>query len=323
MSKLRQTVRDGSSSSIEDSKKDKNRQATKKKKETKSIISKPASKQFDKKESLKIKRGKKPSTTSQKKKPKKIIEFIPNQRHDIEEMKDEVPFGEISQKPDKNSKRPKKGDRTYYQNFDFFFKRTCFRTMTLFYKLAYKPFFDKWKANKKKYTVLESLIRFAKEHFGGLLDTLGEKARFEFIELLKLLVLSHRHNKNDDFLADPLIDFATVREPMYKYSKQAQDRFFSLSTYSFLFAWFAEGPAGRAFAVEKFAENVDAQFPERMMTEVGQLGVEAREHLKNPFERHTSSVVVMSRKSFQSQAESTQMSIKLAAYFDRERANWQ
>ena len=323
MSKLRQTVRDGSSSNSEDCKKDKNRQATKKKKETKSIISKPASKQLDKKENLKIKRGKKP-TTSQKKKPKKIIEFTPNQqRHDIEEMKDEVPFGEINQKRDKNQRRPKKGDRNYYQNFDFFFKRTCFRTMTLFYKLAYKPFFDQWKANKKKYTVLESLIRFAKEQFGGLLDTLGEKARFEFIELLKLLVLSHRHNKNDDFLADPLIDFATVREPMYKYSKQAQDRFFSLSTYSFLFAWFAQAPKSRAFAAEKFAENVDAQYPDRMMTEVDQLGIEAKELLKNPFERHTSSVVVMSRKSFQSQAESTQMSIKLAAYFDRESAKWQ
>ena len=221
MSKLRQTIRDGSSSNSEDSKKDKNRQATRKKKEaTKSIISKPASKQLVKKENLKIKRGKKP-TTSQKKRPKKIIEFTPNQpqRHDIEEMKDEAPFGEINKKHDKNLKRPKKGDRNYYQNFDFFFKRTCFRTMTLFYKLAYKPFFDQWKANKKKYSVLESLIRFAKEQFGGLLDTLGEKARFEFIELLKLLVLSHRHNKNDDFLADPLIDFATVREPMYKYSK--------------------------------------------------------------------------------------------------------
>ena len=322
MSKLRQTIRDGSNSNNEDSKKDKNRQAPRKKKETKSIISKPANKQLDKKENLKIKRGKKP-TTSQKKKPKKIIEFTPNQRHDIEEMKDEVPFGEINQKRDKNLKRPKKGDRNYYQNFDFFFKRTCFRTMTLFYKLAYKPFFDQWKANKKKYSVLESLIRFAKEQFGGLLDTLGEKARFEFIELLKLLVLSHRHNKNDDFLADPLIDFATVREPMYKYSKQAQDRFFSLSTYSFLFAWFAQAPESRAFATEKFAENVDAQYPDRMMTEVDQLGIAAKELLKNPFERHTSSVVVMSRKSFQSQAESTQMSIKLAAYFDRESAKWQ
>ena len=116
--------------------------------------------------------------------------------------------------------------------------------------------------------MLESLVHFANESFPGLLDSLGEKARFEFIELLKLLVLSHRHNKNDDFMADPLVDFSIVREPMYKYSKQAQDRFFSLSTYTFLFAWFTEAPEGRNFAVEKFAENEDARHPERMMAEV-------------------------------------------------------
>lgn len=34
----------------------------------------------------------------------------------------------------------------YYMNFDFYFKRTSFRTMTVFFKNAYKPFFEKWKA---------------------------------------------------------------------------------------------------------------------------------------------------------------------------------
>jgi len=48
-----------------------------------------------------------------------------------------------------NSKRPKKGERNYYENFDFFFKRTTFRTMTLYFKLAFKPFFDKSKGAKK------------------------------------------------------------------------------------------------------------------------------------------------------------------------------
>lgn len=153
---------------------------------------------------------------------------------------------------EKNSRRPKKGDRNYYQNFDFFFKRTCFRTMTLFFKLAYKPFFDKWKSNKKKSNVIDSLVAFVNQEFPGLLDKMTQKARFEFIELVKLLVLSHRHNKNDEFLKDPIVDFATVREPMYKYSKQAQDKFFNLSTFAFLFAWFATNPQAQAFAVEKF-----------------------------------------------------------------------
>jgi len=120
---------------------------------------------------------------------------------------------------DRSSRRPKKGERDYYQNFDFFFKRTCFRTMALYFKLAYKPFFDKWKSNRKKSSIADSLVAFVNLEFPHLIDTLPSKARFEFIELVKLIVLSHRHNKNDDFLRDPLVDFATVRDTMYKYSK--------------------------------------------------------------------------------------------------------
>lgn len=89
---------------------------------------------------------------------------------------------------------------------------------------------------------------------------------------MKLLVLSHRHNKNDDFLKDPLVDFSVVREPMYKYSKQAQDSFFSLSTFAFLYSWFESCPDGRTFATEKFAENSDERHVVRMTTEVTELG---------------------------------------------------
>lgn len=93
--------------------------------------------------------------------------------------------------------------------------------MTLYFKTAYKPFFEQWKSQKKNPSVIPSLIAFANCEFAGLVDTLSEKAKFEFIELLKLLVFSHRHNKNDEYLKDPLIDFTTVREPMYKYSRHA------------------------------------------------------------------------------------------------------
>ena len=34
--------------------------------------------------------------------------------------------------------------------FDFYFKRTCFRTMTLYYKTALKPFFEKCRSRRKK-----------------------------------------------------------------------------------------------------------------------------------------------------------------------------
>jgi len=152
--------------------------------------------------------------------------------------------------------------------------------MALYFKLAYKPFFDKWKANKNKSSVMDSLVAFVQLEFPGLLDKIGnQKARFEFIELVKLLVLAHRHNKNDDFLRDPLVDFATVRETMYKYSKQAQDRFFSHSTFAFLFAWFAVAPRSKAFAEEKFAENSDERHTVRMNAEVKLLQIEAHSSL--------------------------------------------
>jgi len=109
----------------------------------------------------------------------------------------------------------------YYTNFDFYFKRTTFRTMTLYFKTTFKPYFERWKSDRKKTSIAQCLIDFAVVHFPGLLDSLSEPLRAEFIEMLKLLVFSHRHNKNDAFLQNPLVDFAIVREPMYKYSRTA------------------------------------------------------------------------------------------------------
>lgn len=225
----------------------------------------------------------------------KIVKFIPNP----EEVK------EVN--PNRNAKRPKKGEKTYYQNFDFFFKRTSFRTCTLFFKLAYKPFFDKWRQDKKKPDIYDSLIAFVNQEFPGLVETLSQKARFEFIELVKLLVLSHRHNKNDEFLKNPLVDFGVVREPMYNYSKRAKDNFFNMSTYAFIFAWFEASPIGRAFANEKFEENSDEGYPLRMNTEVSLLGKEAIASLKE-LQMSQPASAIETRKSFMGKPAATQMS---------------
>lgn len=173
-----------------------------------------------------------------------------------------------------------KGEQKYYQNFDFYFKRTSFRTMTLFFKTAYKPFFEKWKATKKAKPVATSLLEFTKATFPGLVESLSEKAAFQFVELVKLLVFSHRHNKNDEYLAHPLVDFAVVREPMYKYSRHAQEKFFDFSPYAFLFAWFAHAPQAKKFSAVKFAENPDTRYPARMVKEIDLLGSEAAQHLR-------------------------------------------
>lgn len=137
----------------------------------------------------------------------------------------------------------KEEEKKYYTNFDFYFKRTSFRTMTAYYKQGFQPYFDNWKAVKSEPSVIPSLITYANKEFPGLLNKLGtEKAKSEFIQLLKLLVFAHRHAKNDDHLIDRLVEFTIVRDPMYKYSREAQKTFFSFATFSFLFAWFEASP---------------------------------------------------------------------------------
>ena len=44
---------------------------------------------------------------------------------------------------------------------------------------------------------------------------------------------------------------------MYKYSRTAQDRFFSEPVFAYLFACFATEHPARAFAESKFRENKD------------------------------------------------------------------
>jgi hypothetical protein len=156
----------------------------------------------------------------------------------------------------------------YYTNFDFYFKRTTFRTMTLYFKTTFKPYFERWKSDRKKTSIAQCLIDFAVVHFPGLLDSLSEPLRAEFIEMLKLLVFSHRHNKNDAFLQNPIVDFAIVREPMYKYSRTAQEKFFEFPTFAFLFAWFSFSPDARNFSDLKFSENNDPRYPARMLLDL-------------------------------------------------------
>jgi hypothetical protein len=165
-------------------------------------------------------------------------------------------------------------------NFDFYFKRTSFRTMTLYFKTAFKPYFERWKSERKKLSIAQCLTDFAVDHFPGLFESLSDALRQEFIELLKLLVFSHRHNKNDAFLQNPVVDFAIVREPMYKYSRTAQEKYFDYPTFSFLFAWFANSPQARQFSEAKFAENNDSRYPARMFEEITLLGSESLKHLR-------------------------------------------
>jgi hypothetical protein len=40
----------------------------------------------------------------------------------------------------------------HYKKFDFFYRRTAFRSMTEFYKGLFKPILDKWREGERKST---------------------------------------------------------------------------------------------------------------------------------------------------------------------------
>ena len=168
----------------------------------------------------------------------------------------------------------------YYTNFDFFYKRTSFRTMALFFKTAFAPFLEKWKLVKKSKDVGVFLENFIESVFPGLIKSMtSEAARFDFQELVKLLLFSHRHNKNDAYLSNPPVPFSLVRGPMYQYSKQAQEEFLDLPAYSFLFLWFRHSPEALKFAWDNHALNPDPEHPARMAQEIEFLGRDAGERL--------------------------------------------
>ncbi len=87
------------------------------------------------------------------------------------------------------------------------------------------------------------------------------------------IVFSDRYNKGDKFISEALevqkqsaddemqkrldIDFTIVRDVMYKYSKKAQDRFFSYPIESFIFAAFALSDEGLNFLQNKPDNKAD------------------------------------------------------------------
>ena len=77
--------------------------------------------------------------------------------------------------------------------------------------------------------------------------TMGAE-RTQFIELLKVLVLAHRHNRDDEYLRNTIVPFDVVRDTMYKYSQKAKSKFFAQAAYSFLYIWFARSANGIEFA---------------------------------------------------------------------------
>lgn len=145
------------------------------------------------------------------------------------------------------------------KQFDFFFLRTCFRTMNEYFKTEYIEYFKTLDPDLQKQS-LTSISRgeiemavsgYIDKMFGPSLmsnDVLNKGQKSKIIQSMITFVYAHRHNKEDLFLVEikkeKYLDFSILRDCMYHYSRKAQDRFFSHPIEAFFFARFAASPEG-------------------------------------------------------------------------------
>ena len=115
-------------------------------------------------------------------------------------------------------------------------------------------------AYRQKHVVLNLSLADVKEYLKIFIsttfgDTVLNKNGDKFIYSVMAIVFSHRASKGDPSImqaeAEGIIDFSVVRDVMYKYSKKAQERFFTSPNESFLFAAFSLSDEGFKFMAEK------------------------------------------------------------------------
>ncbi|TNV80726.1 hypothetical protein FGO68_gene16530 [Halteria grandinella] len=136
----------------------------------------------------------------------------------------------------------------YYKKFDFFYKRTCFRLMAEYYKQTFQPYQKLWIEQRRKTDLKVLIQQYAEANFQQVLNALKGSNQELFMGMLSMVVLSHRHNKEDTIAKKDErldLDFSLVRDTMYKYSKRVQERFFKVPCLSFLFLSFATSANGK------------------------------------------------------------------------------
>lgn len=114
--------------------------------------------------------------------------------------------------------------------------------------------------------------------------------------MLALVVLSHRHNKEESITKKKDkhdLDFSVVRDTMYKYSKKAQERFFRNSFLAFFFIAFSASPEGIGFINEKFADK-GHEYLVRMHAEMAELKEDAIHTLRTA--KHDAAAKVLASK---------------------------
>jgi hypothetical protein len=106
-------------------------------------------------------------------------------------------------------------------------------------------------------TVIPEITLFTKTMFPNLFESYLEKTelQMEFLEYMKLLLFSHRKNKNDPYLKHPIKCFDLVRDIQMSYTKHADAEFLSVSAFSFLILQFCLSHKGRLFFIQKVEEE--------------------------------------------------------------------
>ena len=197
----------------------------------------------------------------------------------------------------------------YYKQFDFFFNRSVFRTMTEFFKEKFNKYFAEylldlkkkdqkaWQQRQKQGALasitkeeMDALIeRFLENTFGAQIlsnPQLDKKSRQQMVNSMLMIVFSHRYTKGDKFLleaqadSENKIDFTIVRDVMYKYSKKAQDRFFSFPIEAFFFATFALSDEGTQFMQSKPDNRSDLSKMMHLESDLSKLKNQAVESLQ-------------------------------------------
>lgn len=177
------------------------------------------------------------------------------------------------------------------EKYNFLFKRTCFRLMSEFFKSLFLSYVKKEApGNKKVHKNFKSHIQhFTNKFFSHIFGKLpNHQWRKEFCGFLTIIVHSHRHNSSilselsNSFSKDDSeeasftseLDFSLCRDPMYKYSIKAKQRFFQVPELSFLFFWFATQQTALQQAKTK-VEAKGADYSQRIMKDIEELKSEA------------------------------------------------
>lgn len=187
--------------------------------------------------------------------------------------------------------------RKHLKQFDFFFYRSCFRIMNEFYKEQFKAFYNNQmkksgtpSAQTTKEEIDNILRKFIVQKFGPVIFQLcpsfGEAEQMDIVNSMLMIVFSHRYCKDDVFIKDSIrsdgeyMDFSIIRDVMYKYSKKAQDRFFSYPIEAFFFSAFALSEDGIKYLESKPSIFGDEHKLERLMTDLLDLKNQAVESLR-------------------------------------------